>query len=67
LFIARPLSLVGWTFQPFIAALTQGGNLVMRLLRLPPVSGREGVHSIEELKMIVSASAKGGVVEDEEE
>jgi len=67
LFIARPLSLVGWTFQPFIAALTQAGNLVMRLLRLPPVSGREGVHSIEELKMIVSASAKGGVVEGEEE
>ena len=67
LFVARPLSLLGWIFRPFIAVLTRAGNLVLRLLRLPPVSGREGVHSIEELKMIVSASARGGVVEDEEE
>jgi CBS domain containing-hemolysin-like protein len=66
-FIARPLSIVGWIFRPFIAVLTQAGNLVMRVLRLPPVSGKEGVHSVAELKMIVSASAQGGVVEDEEE
>jgi CBS domain containing-hemolysin-like protein len=67
LFIARPLSIVGWLFRPFIAVLTQAGSLVMRMLRLPPVSGKEGVHSVAELKMIVSASAESGVVEDEEE
>jgi len=65
--IARPLYLVGWMFRPFIALLTRAGNLVLRLLRLPPASSANGVHSVEELKMIVSASADEGVVKDEEE
>ena len=65
--IARPLYLVGWIFRPLIALLTRTGNLVLRLLRLPPASSADGVHSIEELKMIVSASADEGVVKDEEE
>lgn len=67
LLVARPLTFIGWIFRPFIALLTRAGNLVLKLLGLPPASGREGVHSVEELKMIVSASAEGGVVEDEEE
>jgi putative hemolysin len=65
--IARPLYIVGWIFRPFIALLTRAGNLVLRLLRLPPASSADGVHSVEELKMIVSASADEGVVKDEEE
>jgi CBS domain containing-hemolysin-like protein len=65
--IARPLYVVGWIFRPFIVLLTRAGNLVLRLLRLPPGSGGDGVHSVAELKMLVAASAEGGVVEDEEE
>jgi CBS domain containing-hemolysin-like protein len=65
--IARPIFAIGRLFQPFISLLTRTANLVLRLIGVPPATGREVVHSVEELKMIVSASAEGGVVEGEEE
>lgn len=67
LFVARPLYAVGWLLRPFIHLLTRAGNLVLRLLRVPPVTGRDTIHSVNELKMLVAASAEGGVVEDQEE
>jgi CBS domain containing-hemolysin-like protein len=65
--IARPVFILGRIFQPFISLLTRAGNLVLRLIGVPPATGHEMVHSVEELKMIVTASAEGGVVEGEEE
>lgn len=66
LFVARPLSVVEWIFRPIIIALTGAGNVVLRILRLPPAAAGL-VHSVEELKMLVAASAQGGLVEDQEE
>jgi len=65
--IARPLYVVGWIFRPIIVVLTRAGNLALRAFRLAPGSAGDGVHSVEELKMLVAASAEGGVVEDQEE
>jgi CBS domain containing-hemolysin-like protein len=58
-----------WTeriFKPAIWALNSTGNFLLRLARVEPASGHELVHSVEELKMLVTASAEGGVVEAEE-
>jgi CBS domain containing-hemolysin-like protein len=42
------------------------GNFLLRLVGVQPASGHQLVHSVDEMKMIVTASAQGGVVEAEE-
>lgn len=64
--VAGPTLLTERIFKPAIWALNGAGNALLRLIGVQPVSGHELVHSIEELKMIVTASAEGGVVEAEE-
>jgi CBS domain containing-hemolysin-like protein len=67
LMVARPTLWAEWIFKPAIWVLNGAGNGLLRLFGAQPASGRELVHSVEELKMIVSASAEGGIVKDEEE
>ncbi len=67
LLVARPTLWVEWIFRPAIWLLNGAGNALLRLLKIQPASGHELVHSVEELKMLVSASAGSGVVEDEAE
>ena len=68
LIVARPTVWTEWIFKPAIWLLNGAGNALLRFAGFKPASGRELVHSVEELKMLVSASAVGGVVElDEEE
>jgi CBS domain containing-hemolysin-like protein len=58
-----------WTeriFKPVIWALNGAGNGFLRLVGIQPASGHQLVHSVEELKMLVTASAEGGVVEAQE-
>ncbi len=66
LWVARPTLWTEWIFKPFIWALNGTGNALLKLFGVEPASGHELVHSVEELKMIVTASAEEGVVEDEE-
>ncbi len=66
LWVARPTLWTEWIFKPAIWALNGTGNFLLRLVGVEPASGHELVHSVEELKMIVTASAEGGVVEAEE-
>lgn len=65
--VARPTLWSEWIFKPAIWVLNNTGNWLLRMVGVDPASGHELLHSVEELKMIVSASAEGGVVEDEEE
>ena len=65
--IARPTVWTERLFQPAIWLLNGAGNGLLRLLGVRPPSADQRVHSVEELKMIVSASADEGVVKDEEE
>ncbi len=65
--IALPTLWAERIFKPAIWLLNGAGNGLLRLAGIDPASGHELVHSVDELKMIVSASAEGGVVEGEEE
>ncbi len=65
--VARPMLIAETIFKPGIILLNSAGNGLLRLLGLEPVTGHHMVHSVEELKMLVSASAESGVVDDEEE
>jgi CBS domain containing-hemolysin-like protein len=65
--VARPTVWTAWIFHPAIVVLNGAGNAMLRAIGIRPAEGHRLVHSVEELKMLVSASAEGGVVEDEEE
>ncbi len=65
--VARPTVWTSWIFYPAILILNGAGNAVLRAIGIQPASGHQLVHSVEELKMLVSASAESGVVEDQEE
>lgn len=66
LFVALPMMWVEFIFNPIVKVLNGTGNLFLRLLRVPPATGHEQVHSAEELKMLVSASTAGGRVTRDE-
>jgi len=66
LLVARPTLWTEWIFKPAILVLNGTGNFLLKLVGVKPASGHELAHSVEELKMIVTASAEGGVVEAEE-
>lgn len=64
LVVARPIVWTERIFKPIIWALNGTGNALLRWVGVKPASGHELVHSVEELKMLVSASAESGVVQD---
>jgi CBS domain containing-hemolysin-like protein len=66
LVVARPTLFTARLFKPAIWLLNGAGNALLRLIRIKPASGHELVHSVEELKMLVAASAESGVVEADE-
>jgi CBS domain containing-hemolysin-like protein len=66
LVVARPTLWTEWLFKPVILLLNGTGNALLRLIGVKPASGHELVHSVAELKMLVSASAESGEVEKDE-
>ena len=66
LIVAQPTIWTEIIFKPAIVLLNGAGSLLLRLLGVRPASGHELVHSVEELKMLVTASTEGGVVETDE-
>lgn len=66
LVVARPTLWIEWIFKPIIWLLNGTGNALLRLIGVKPATGHELVHSVEELKMLVTASTEGGVVEPQE-
>ena len=67
LLVARPTVFTEWLFKPAIWVLNGTGNALLRLVGIEPAESHELVHSVEELKMLVSASAERGVMEDAEQ
>ncbi|MCW2922609.1 MAG: hypothetical protein JWM98_13 [Thermoleophilia bacterium] len=54
-------------FTPLIAVLNSSSELTLRMFGVEPAPGMHLIHSEEELKMLVSQSSKGGVLEDSEQ
>jgi CBS domain containing-hemolysin-like protein len=65
-FVAVPMELCGRVFRPAIVALNGASAFVLRLVGLPPAMEHERVHSVEELRYLVSASRHAGVLDDVE-
>lgn len=59
--ISAPLQLFYRVFQPAIWLLNGSANFLLKLIGIPPSSAREFLHSPEELEIIVTESAKGGM------
>lgn len=65
--VARPTLLTENLFRPLIWLLNGTGNGLLRLVGLQAPTGHQRVHSVEELKMLIADSERGGVLESEEE
>jgi CBS domain containing-hemolysin-like protein len=63
--IAAPLRIFHFVFRPFIWLLNGFANFILRLIGLNPIPN-EGIHSEEELKLIIAESAEGGAIEASE-
>jgi CBS domain containing-hemolysin-like protein len=66
LLAARPMVLLNVLFRWPIAFLNNVGNGVLRIIGLEPGAGREMVHSVEELRLLVAGSQQAGEVEESE-
>jgi CBS domain containing-hemolysin-like protein len=62
--VTGPLLVFEVVFRPFIWALNGAGNLLVRLLRLGPPPPGHGIHSVEEIKLIVEAGHEAGVIRE---
>lgn len=67
LIVARPTLWTVRLMAPAIWILNGVGNWLLKILGFEPASADELVHSAEELKMLATASAESGLVNDIEE
>lgn len=63
LVVARPMIIFENIFRPAIWALNGAGNGLLRLIGLDGPTPHQMVHSVEELKMLVTSSAESGELE----
>lgn len=61
--VSQPMRFAMLLFKPFVWVLNGTGNLGLRLIGMPP-AGHQTVHSVEELKLLIEASHKGGALDD---
>jgi putative hemolysin len=64
IFVARPTLLVEMLLKPAIWVMNGTGNFLLRLLGLQPATEHSLGHSVQELKMLVEASEKIGIIEN---
>jgi len=65
-FLSRPMAVAGLIFSIPVTILNSIGRAFLTLLKIPPADGRARLHSAEELELIVSQSAEGGLLLEEE-
>jgi CBS domain containing-hemolysin-like protein len=61
------ITLLRQVLRPLIWLLNRSADVVFRIFGVEPAPGMHLIHSEEELKMLVSQSSKGGVLEDSEQ
>jgi CBS domain containing-hemolysin-like protein len=62
LFAVQPVSVLAWVFRPFISLLYLFTNLVLRAIGLEYHGEEHAVHSPEELQLLVTQSARAGLL-----
>jgi putative hemolysin len=62
LFAVQPVSVWAWIFRPFISLLYLFTNLVLKAIGLEYRGDEHAVHSPEELQLLVSQSARAGLL-----
>jgi magnesium and cobalt exporter, CNNM family len=67
MWVVGPLEVFMRVFWPFIRLVHGTAQAVVKALGMQGASHRAGVHSEEELKMLVTASQEAGVLEEQEE
>lgn len=63
LIVVPPMNILAAIFRPFVWLLKSSSRLVLRVLGFKIDADGERVHSLEELRMLVEESEKGGVLE----
>jgi len=64
--VSVPLRIFYFVFRPFIVLLNGLANLILKMFGIKPLSLHEGIHSEEELKLIIAESEEGGAIESNE-
>jgi magnesium and cobalt exporter, CNNM family len=62
LFAVQPVAALAWVFRPFISLLYLFTNLVLRMLGLEFHGEEHAVHSPEELQLLVTQTARAGLL-----
>jgi CBS domain containing-hemolysin-like protein len=62
LFAVQPVSALAWVFRPFITLLYRFTNLVLRAIGQEYRGDEHVVHSPEELQLLVSQTARAGLI-----
>jgi CBS domain containing-hemolysin-like protein len=64
--LTPPLVGFAWLVSPFTGMLNSSANLVLRMFGEKPADEHEGVHSAEELRLIVEQSQEGGGLQEQD-
>lgn len=64
LMVGRVLRVFAWVFGPFIGVINWLSNGMLRMIGLPSDLGHEASHSAEEIRSILSLSARAGHISD---
>lgn len=64
LWVGRPMAVLLMVLRPLIWALSESGNFILRLLGVAPAGEHHGVHSVDELEILVRQSHAAGVLDD---
>lgn len=65
--LAFPLRVFFWVFWPIVWVLSGLTKALLKLLHIEPASAADLAHSEDELRMILSASAEGGHIDEVEQ
>lgn len=64
--VAQPTLWVEAIFRPAVWVLNGIGNLILRILGFDPAAGHELAHSLDEIRMLLAASATRGLLDADE-
>lgn len=65
--LSRPMQIAKAILIIPVRILNSIGNLLLRLLRVPPAHGHDRLMAPEELELLVAESYEGGLIQEEEE